>query len=71
MRKYTIVLINDDEPNLQHQQVVERITYPEAAAAAYKIRQTLGFEWRIVNVSENIKRSHSPDCTSSGTVSLS
>tara|TARA_Y100000592_G_C5476833_1_gene322760 strand:+ start:488 stop:784 length:297 start_codon:yes stop_codon:yes gene_type:complete len=66
---YTITLTRRSEPGLLMHRAVKRLTFPEAVAAAYDIRNKLGHDWRIINVSEDVKRSNSTDCPSSGTVS--
>ena len=66
---YTITLTRRSEPGLLMHRVVKRLTFPEAAAAAYDIKNKLGHDWRITNVSEDVKRSNSTDCPPSSAVS--
>ena len=63
--------MNSREPGLRFNESIERLTFPEAVARAYSIRHELGYDWRIIDVKEDTKLSHSTDSTTLGTVSLS
>ena len=54
MRSYTIILRNKKEPESTHLEVVERLTFPEAAMRAYRLVQNMGYDWRVESVRENI-----------------
>ena len=56
MNNYTIVLHNKKE-DLWEEKTVERHTFPEAARDANIRRLDLGYEWNIVSIHKNEKRS--------------
>lgn len=70
MKSYTIIMTNDNEPLLTYNKVVEKLTFPEAVAAAYLLKNNMGHDWRITNVREDIKRPGSSNCASPGTISI-
>jgi hypothetical protein len=71
MKSFTITLTNNTEPGLRFNESIERLTFPEAVARAYSIRHKLGYDWRIIDVKENIRHTSSSDCTTSGAISIS
>ena len=70
MKSFQITLTNNDEISLTHHTSVEKINFAEAAVEAYKTRNKLGFDWRITNVRENIRRTNTQNSETLGTVSL-
>ena len=71
MRQYTIILLNKKEPALTHYQVVSRVTFPEAVAFAYGTKHRMGYDWRIINVRENVTNNSEPARQTTGTITLS
>jgi len=49
MNLYTIVLKNTDQNSIK-KQTVKKITFPEAAMVANKLKASLGFEWEITSI---------------------
>ena len=54
MNNYTIKIHNEKE-GIWEERVVEKLTFPEAAAAAYNTRSKLGYAWKIVSICKNEK----------------
>ena len=54
MNSYTIKIHNKKE-DLWDEKIVENLTFPEAAMAAYNTRSKLGYAWKIVSICKNEK----------------
>jgi len=71
MKRFQITLMNDREKSLRHHRTVKKIAFPEAVMEAYKLRNKLGFEWRITNVREDISHANTENSKTLDTISLS
>ena len=47
--RYKIILLNP-EGNKQKTEMVDRLTFAEAATAAYMLKNSLGLDWKIHSV---------------------
>lgn len=54
MNKYTIKIENESTQCCE-EMVVEKLTFPEAAMAAYNKRSKLGYTWKVISIQKQKK----------------